>query len=295
MARVIFILRQLAGALDYAHDQGLVHRDVKPANVIIGSQDRVSLTDFGLVKAAGSRRITGEGAAVGTLKYMSPEQAEGKKLDPCSDIYSLGVVVYEMLVGETPFAGTTPYQILHSLMYKPPPPLRQRDPRISPRTERMVLRALAKDPCQRFSSAGEFAQALAAASGLGAAVDSWLEKDPLRQRNILLLTAMDGREFPVPQGTVTIGRDAGNDIVIPVRQVSRHHAQIRCSQTRCTVADTGSTNGTFVNGAPIPPRSTHPLRPGDVLGIGPVILKVTRPHASDHQESDTANAGVRLD
>ena len=282
-SRVILILRQLAAALDYAHCQGLVHRDVKPANVIIDAQDRTTLTDFGLVKAAASRKITGEGAAVGTLKYMSPEQAAGKELDARSDIYSLAVVVYEMLVGDTPFTGTTPYQTLHNLMYKAPPPLSQRNPQISPASERAVLQALSKDPSNRFGTAGEFALALAAATGYGADEDVWRDTDPMKRRGAqrddlcLILTNPDGRQFPIYQGTATIGRDAGSDVVLPVRQVSRQHAQIQCGPRGCSIIDLGSTNGTFINGVQLQPKRPQPLRPGDVLGVGPVVLMVTLP------------------
>jgi serine/threonine protein kinase len=274
-SRAMTILGQLADALDYAHRQGLVHRDVKPANVIIGSQDLVTLTDFELVKAATSRKITGEGAAMGTLKYMSPEQAAGKELDFRSDIYSLGVVVYEMLAGEAPFTGTTPYKILHELIYEPPPPLSQRNPKVTPGVEQIVLRALAKEPVRRFGTAGEFARVLATATGFGAAAEWSAKTDALKREVVLLLVASDGREYPVYWGEITIGRDTGNDVVIPVQQVSRHHAQIHYGQAGCQVMDLGSTNGTSVNAVSIPPQQPRPLQPGDVLGIGPVSLLVT--------------------
>lgn len=292
--RVMLILSQLAGALDYAHQQRLVHRDVKPANILIGHHDRITLTDFGLVKAATSRRITGEGAAIGTLKYMSPEQAAGRDLDFRSDVYSLGVVVYEMLVGDTPFAGDTPYQTLHNLMYKPPPPLSQRNPQIPARVEQAVLRALAKEAGKRFGTAGEFAQALATATGLGPAVDLQSETEMLFRRSVFVLTTPDGREYPVHEGTVTIGRDTGNDIVLPVRQVSRYHARIECSQTDCSVIDLGSTNGTSVNGSSLPPKKPQPLQQGDVLGIGPVIMMVTVPSASDQLDEQTTSMQLRF-
>ncbi len=128
LERTVSILGQLTEALEYAHQQYLVHRDIKPANIIIGAQDHVTLTDFGLVKAASSSKITGEGVAVGTLKYMSPEQAVGSELDYRSDLYSLGVVVYEMLTGKTPFSGGTPYQTLHELIYEPPNPALHHQP-----------------------------------------------------------------------------------------------------------------------------------------------------------------------
>lgn len=281
VARVISILVQLAEALDYAHEQDLVHRDVKPANVIIEAQDCITLTDFGLVKAAKNTEITGEGGAVGSLKYMAPEQAQGKKIDARSDIYSLGVVVYEMLIGETPFAGTTPYRTLQQLMHKPPPPLSQRNPQIPARVEQVVLQALAKEPKMRFSTAGDFAQALATSSDLNTQTDSF------QREIVLVLVAPDGREYPVYQGLLTVGRDIGNDIVIPVNQVSRNHVQIQYEPTACVVTDMGSTNGTFINGARIPSGIPQPLRPGDVLGIGPTTLVVTLPYSSNQPDSKT--------
>jgi len=294
-ARVMSILGQLADALDYAHQQGLVHRDVKPANIIIGNQDHVTLTDFGLVKAARSNKITAEGAAMGTLKYMSPEQAMGRELGSRSDVYSLGVVVYEVLAGEAPFTGTTPYQTLHELIYEPPPPLSRRNPQVKVRVERVVLKALAKEPDRRFGTAGEFARALATATGVGPTVEWRAKTDALKREVVLRLITSDGRKFPVYRGTVTIGRDTGNDIVIPVQQVSRHHAQIHCEQTGCRVLDTESTNGTSVNGESIPPRQPRPLQPGDVLGIGPVTLLVTQPSPSDQLKLNTLTMESRPD
>lgn len=285
--RVLSIVQHLAGALDYAHQQGLIHRDVKPANIILGACDHVTLTDFGLVKAARSRKITGEGAAVGTLNYMSPEQAVGQELDSRSDVYSLGVVVYEMLSGETPFTGTTPYQTLQNLIYKPPPPLSNRNPQIAPQLERVVLQALSKEPDRRFSTAGEFAHALAMAGGPAQGIDLVSKTDSMRREIFLVLVAPEGREYPLGRGKATIGRDPGNDIVISAKQVSRHHAYILCDQTECSVTDLRSTNGTFINSSPIPPKQPQPIQPGDALSIGPVTLMVTRPFSSDLLGSKT--------
>jgi serine/threonine protein kinase len=285
--RVVRILGQLADALDYAHQQGLVHRDIKPANVMIGPQDHVTLTDFGLVKAARGAKITGEGAAIGTLKYMSPEQAVGKHLDFRSDIYSLGVVVYEMLVAEPPFTGTTPYQTLHELIYEPPPSLVQRNPQVSPEVERAVLKALAKEPDRRFQTASDFAHVLAQAGGAGA-VKVWrATTDVLKREVVLSLRTSDRREFPVYRGKNTIGRDTGNDIVIPVQQVSRRHAQMQCDQAGYRITDNHSTNGTSINGRRIPPQQASPIQPGDVLGIGPVTLLVVLPSASGQLSPST--------
>ena len=121
--RALRIMAQVASALDYAHRQNLVHRDIKPSNVLIGDGDRVTLTDFGLVKATGTATLTSSGALVGTPIYMSPEQARGVETDYRGDIYSLGVVCYEMLTGRPPFTGN-PLSIILAHASQNPPPLR---------------------------------------------------------------------------------------------------------------------------------------------------------------------------
>jgi serine/threonine-protein kinase len=286
--RLLHILGQLAGALDYAHKQGLVHRDVKPANIILGPGDHATLTDFGLVKAARRSTLTCEGTTMGTLRYMSPEQAMGRELDARADVYSLGVVVYEMLVGETPFSGTTPYGMLHSVIYEAPPPLLQRNSSIAPGVESAVFRALSKDANNRFGTAGEFAQAVAVAAGTGA--EMVVTTDALREA-LLILTSPDGREYPIYRNGATIGRDADNDIVLPYRQVSRRHGQIECRRSSFTVSDLDSTNGTFVNGRRLAPRERHHLMPGDELRMGPVTLMASRPPAKGHHAKARTGAG----
>jgi len=166
-ARGAHILQQLASALDYAHRQGLIHRDVKPSNVMLGKGDHVTLTDFGIARAAEGTRLTRTGVIVGTPEYMSPQQAQGVEVDHLTDIYSLGVVAYEMLAGRVPFAGTTPHAVLHKHVYETPPPLRAMAPGIPRLVEKAINRALAKDPRKRYQSAGEMGEALTrAVSGL---------------------------------------------------------------------------------------------------------------------------------
>jgi serine/threonine protein kinase len=160
LPRVVKIVQQLASALDTAHQHGLIHRDVKPSNVFIGPRDHVTLTDFGIVKAMSATRLTRTGMLVGTPEYMSPEQAEGQSLDWRSDLYSLGVVVYEMLTGQAPFSAPTPNAVLYAHVNKPPALLSQLNPAIPKPVEEIVLRALAKRPDDRFQSVAEFAAAL---------------------------------------------------------------------------------------------------------------------------------------
>ena len=125
--RVHGIVNQIGAALDYAHQRGFVHRDVKPSNVFVGEGDRVTLTDFGIAKAASeAQQLTRTGMLMGTPEYMSPEQASGAKVDHRTDLYALGVVLYQMVVGQAPFQGTTPHATLHAVIYEAPPPPRPR-------------------------------------------------------------------------------------------------------------------------------------------------------------------------
>ncbi|MGQ9515812.1 MAG: protein kinase domain-containing protein [Anaerolineae bacterium] len=158
-ARALKILAQVASALDYAHRHNVVHRDIKPSNIIVSAGDRITLTDFGLAKGLGSATLTSAGALVGTPAYMSPEQARGDEIDYRSDIYSLGVIAYEMFAGRPPFIGN-PLSIILAHASQTPPPMRQFRPELSPSVEAVVLKALAKEPAERYTTAGEFAAAL---------------------------------------------------------------------------------------------------------------------------------------
>jgi hypothetical protein len=154
------IAAQVARALDCAHARGIVHRDVKPGNVLMTRDDHPLLADFGIAKIMADTQLTQTGVSIGTPQYMSPEQAQGLPADHRSDIYALGVMLYEMLAGVLPFQADTPVGLLHQHIHQPPPRLRERAPQVSKRLEKIVLRALAKDPAGRFVTAGEMADAL---------------------------------------------------------------------------------------------------------------------------------------
>jgi tetratricopeptide (TPR) repeat protein/predicted Ser/Thr protein kinase len=159
LRRVLNITQQVADALDYAHGEGFVHRDIKPSNIIIGSEDHATLTDFGIVKAADGTSLTTAGAPVGTPEYMSPEQCEGKEVDSRSDIYSLGIVLYEMFTGQAAFTADTPLVVMYRQVNKAPAPPRQINAELSRGVEQVVLKALAKKPEERYATAGELAEA----------------------------------------------------------------------------------------------------------------------------------------
>jgi serine/threonine-protein kinase len=146
--------RQILSALRFAHRHGIVHRDIKPHNVLVDGEGRVKVTDFGIARA-GTSQMTETGSIVGTAQYLSPEQAKGGEVDPRSDLYSLGVVLYELLTGKTPFDGETPVEIaMKHLSTAPKPPSKLR-PDIPPELDMVVLRALAKNPDERYQSADQ--------------------------------------------------------------------------------------------------------------------------------------------
>ena len=161
LPRVASIVEQVASALDYAHQKGILHRDLKPSNILLDDGGGAFITDFGIARilGEGSGTITTQGV-VGTPSYMSPEQARAEPLDGRSDVYSLGVMLFELVTGRRPFESDTPYSIAIMHVTMPPPPPRQFEPDINPALEKVIMRALRKAREERFSSAGELAEAL---------------------------------------------------------------------------------------------------------------------------------------
>jgi tetratricopeptide (TPR) repeat protein len=191
-----WMLRRVAEALDYAHRHGVIHRDVKPSNILLDGQDRPHLADFGLARrTTGEHTLTGAGEVLGTPAYMSPEQAGGEahRVDGRSDIYSLGVVLYEALTGRLPLPGT-PGQVLRRVLEEEPRPPRRLDRRIPRDLETVCLKALAKDPERRYPTARALADDLA----------RYLERRPVQARPVGRLTRLVRwcRRQPVATGLV---------------------------------------------------------------------------------------------
>jgi serine/threonine-protein kinase len=152
---------RLLDALAYAHQRGIIHRDIKPANILMPSPTWPMLADFGIAKLLNDdMRLTQAGMIVGTAAYMAPEQAEGRPIDSRTDLYAVGVVLYELLTGRVPFDATTPVAVLMKHAYEPPPPPRSLNPDLPPAVEAVLLRALAKDPDARYQSAAEMGLAV---------------------------------------------------------------------------------------------------------------------------------------
>ncbi len=154
------IAADLADALHYAHEKGLVHRDVKPANVIINVQDQPILMDFGIAKIVGGSQHTATGAVLGTARYMSPEQIQGQRVDARTDIYALGVMLFEMVSGRAPFEAESAMTLMMMHVQDLPPDVSQLRPDVPVALANVINKALAKDPVNRFQSAAEFASAL---------------------------------------------------------------------------------------------------------------------------------------
>lgn len=160
LAEVDRIFTQLANALQYAHDNGVIHRDIKPSNAMLDKLGDIYLTDFGVAKILeDSAQLTATGTVTGTPAYMSPEQARGDKADRRSDIYSLGVVLFEMLTGRLPFEAETPMAVLFKQIQDPPPPLSIVRPDLPYYFEPVLLKALTKDPADRYPSIHDFLEA----------------------------------------------------------------------------------------------------------------------------------------
>lgn len=157
----IRLLDQMASALDYAHERGIIHRDMKPQNVLLDANENAFLTDFGIAKLrdGSATALTQSGGTIGTPAYMSPEQWKAETVDSRADIYALGVILYEMLTGNLPFSGETAFGLMHKHVYEAPPPIRDVNPDLSLSVERVINKVLAKDKEMRFGSASALARA----------------------------------------------------------------------------------------------------------------------------------------
>ncbi len=162
VARAVKLTVGICAALEHVHANGVVHRDLKPENIMVGADDEIHLIDFGIAGSAGSRRLTfaNLSQSMGTPDYISPEQVRGKRGDARSDIYAMGVMLYEMLTGVVPFSGPNPFAVMNARLLNQPVAPRELEPSITPQLQEIVYRAMEREPKNRYASAREMAHDL---------------------------------------------------------------------------------------------------------------------------------------
>ena len=286
----ITIVGQICEALSYAHSNQVIHRDIKPENILLSSTEGVKLVDFGIAKWTSAPRHTQDGIILGTPYYMSYEQAKGQPVYPSSDLYSVGVVLYEMVTGNVPFAGDALTVVEKHIKEQPVPP-RRINPAVPPHIERAILRAMDKDYRRRFQSAAEFARALGYTPGpLGlqpALRPAGVVSSPRPQP----ASPGPGRPASVSPRPMAGARLVGpNGLIVPLAGdvqlgrgvinpndglISRSHACISQQGGRFWLRDLDSRNGTYLNGQ----RIFDPvlLQNGDAIRMGQTILRFEYP------------------
>ena len=194
--RAVKIARGICQALTYIHNHGIVHRDLRPEHVMVDAENHVKLIDFGLAAQTGARRITFTklSQVMGSPEYISPEQVQGKRSDARSDLYSLGVMLYEMVTGRLPFHGSNAFEIMNDRLVENPVPPREIDPAIAPHLQEVIYRAMEREPQYRYPTAHDFAFDLEHLDQVGVAarpeLQDWRNKRSAATRRALLYAAM---------------------------------------------------------------------------------------------------------
>jgi serine/threonine protein kinase len=311
------LIRQIALTLDYLHKQEILHRDIKPANILLkpepveGLPYRPVLTDLGLARLLDSPRLTQDGSSMGTPAYMSPEQASGQTTDARSDVYSLGILLYELVVGRLPFPIHTITEAIRYHTQEPPPAPRSLRPDLSENLEQVILHAIEKDPSSRFQDAASLAQALEQAirslsrppsvpikpaakspgpipsprqlrsnQGVPAPVSERRSPGPSKSDGIQVTAKNKPPQFiPIKPRIkdmveMSIGRDEDSDIHLDSPGVSRHHAKLTFDGNEYYLTDLNSTNRTFLGDAELLPGVAERWSPEKAAQIGIFMLQL---------------------
>ncbi len=307
LGQVVTVGTQVAEGLSYAHQRGLIHRDIKPDNVLLklnpgNGVKQAVIADFGLAMLIKDAQEMATNPFMGSLPYMSPEQCANMPLDGRSDIYSLGIVLYQLSTGQLPFKIDAPADIVKHLQDAPLPP-RLINPDLPESIENVILKALAKKPGDRYQTGAELAHALrqidlnegvaaVAATMDDGVVTQWIEKRWLigvdvpnridvnktwiTEGNYRLLIAHpweESRIVGVSKKSVTIGRQPGNDIVLNDKAVSGQHVRLERTETGWQVSDLGSTNGTFLDSVPVEFNKPREWLDDQTLQVGSYSLR----------------------
>lgn len=284
--RAINYARQIAEGLDAAYKQGVVHRDIKPQNILINSKDIVKITDFGLARGRDTVTLTQSNVFMGTAYYISPEQAEsGRSADSRSDLYSVATVLFEMLAGRPPYEGDTAVDIVIKHMNEKVPSICRLRPDLPMEMDTFMQKALAKSPANRFATPQDFIAALEKLiEVLPPRTDNGepekpmpsLPPPPIKEGRIVVISS--GNIIPLKGDKMVVGRQDPTlgiypEINLADKTVGRRHAYLRNQQGVYTVEDLNALNKTRLNGVTLTPHEERTLKDGDILRFGSVEVR----------------------
>jgi serine/threonine protein kinase len=278
----------ICDAVGFAHQNGVIHRDLKPDNIMYDASGKLVVTDFDLARVTGEARRTLVGQTFGTLLYLSPEQALGEEVDHTADIYSLGVMLFELVTGRWPFTGQNDLDILNGHLNLAPPKPSTFNPRVPPSIDAAVLRALAKKPAERFQTAQELAAAAAGqilqaglpvprslteAEIMASMQPTAIAAKPERRAALKIIKgAQTGVKYLLGQGTAIGFGKKKNDLHLDDDYVSRAHARIDRQEGEYVLMDLKSKNGTKVNGRRLEAYAPQTLVSGDQIEMGDTLM-----------------------
>ena len=276
--RALNYTKQIAEGLEAAHKHGVVHRDIKPQNILLNNVGVVKITDFGMARGEDSATITGTDEFMGTPYYISPEQVDsGHLADTRSDLYSLAIVLFEMLTGRPPFEGGSIIDIVIKQKKERVPSICRIRPNLPADMDGFFQKALAKAPASRFQTPREFISALEQLQKqVQASVSPPHLKVPVRQGYLIVLAT--GQSIPLTWELMMVGRQDPKVGIFPEinltdMKVGRRHAYLRNRQGTFTIEDLNSTNKTRLNGVTLLPNQEYPLNDGDLLRFGSVEVR----------------------
>jgi len=293
--RALKYARQIAEGLDTAYKQGVVHRDIKPQNILVNTRDMIKITDFGLGRGKETVTLTQSNVFMGTAYYISPEQAEsGRSADTRSDLYSVATVLFEMLANRPPFEGETAVDIVIKHMNENVPSVCRLRPDLPLEMDTFMQKALAKLPAERFATPKEFIGALEqlqervqalpervgrAGGEAGPGNGGYLNKPPLTpQKEARVIVISSGESIPLRGDLMVVGRKDPTlgifpEINLADKTVGRRHAYLRNQQGKYTVEDLNALNKTRLNGVILTPHEERTLKDGDILRFGSIEVR----------------------